>query len=57
MGWGSGREIKERGDICIHIGDSLHCIPERSTTLQSNYTPIRKKESRATLSLQDKRFL
>ena len=47
----------KREGIFIRIGDSLCCTPESSITLQSNYTPIRKKESRATLSLRDKRFL
>ena len=37
--WG-GREVKEGGDRCIHIADSLHCIAETNTTLESNYTPI-----------------
>ena len=37
-----GREAEEGGDISIHIADS-HChIAETNTTLQSNYTPVRK---------------
>ena len=35
-GWdagGGGREIRERGDIGIHIADSRHCTGETSTTL------------------------
>ena len=31
-GW-AGREVQEGGDICIHIGDSLHCTAETNTTL------------------------
>ena len=38
-----GREVQERGDICMHTADSLHCTAETNTTLQSNYTPIKKK--------------
>ena len=33
------------GDICICIADSLCCTAETNTTLLSNYTPIKKKES------------
>ena len=35
-GWdgaGSGREVQERGDISIHIADSLHCTAKTNTTL------------------------
>ena len=32
-GGGSGREVQEGGDICIHIADSLHCTAETNTTL------------------------
>ena len=28
--------------MCIHMGDSLRCTAETSTTLWSNYTPIKK---------------
>ena len=31
-GWG-GREVKEGGNIGIHIADSLHCTAETNTTL------------------------
>ena len=48
----NGKEIQKRGDICIHIADSLCCTAETNTTLHSNYIPIRfffkcciKKES------------
>ena len=37
----NGKEIKKRGDICIHIVDSLCHTVETNTTLQSNYTPIK----------------
>ena len=30
--WG-GREVQERGDICVLIADSLCCTAETSTTL------------------------
>ena len=34
-GWdgGGGREVQGRGDIGIHIADSLHCAAESNTTL------------------------
>ena len=42
--WG-GREAQEGGDICIHMADS-HCSgAETNTILESNYTPIKKKNS------------
>ena len=28
-----GREAQEKGDICIHVADSLHCAAETSTPL------------------------
>ena len=31
--WGDGKEVHERGNICIHIADSLYCIAETNTTL------------------------
>ena len=35
QGWdgGGGREAHERGDICIHTADSLHCTADTNTTL------------------------
>ena len=30
---GVGREVREGGDMCIHIADSLHCTAETNTTL------------------------
>ena len=38
-----GAEVQERGDI-VPVADSLHCTVEINTTLQSNYTPIKKKK-------------
>ena len=35
-----GRKSKKRGDICIHIADSLCCTSETNITLSSNYIPI-----------------
>ena len=32
-GGGSGREVPEGGDICIHIDDSLRCTAETNSTL------------------------
>ena len=34
----SGKEIWKRGDLCIHIADSLCCTVETNTTLLSTYT-------------------
>ena len=31
------------GDVCIHIADSLCCIAETNTTLENDYTPIKKE--------------
>ena len=44
-GW-SGRRGSEGGDICIHTDDSLCCIAETNTTLQSSYTPIKNNEKK-----------
>ena len=45
MGWAGGeRQAQEGEDIHIHIIDS-HCrTAESNTTLQVNYTPIKKKK-------------
>ena len=45
-GGGGGREVQEGGDICIHIADSLRCTAETNITLQSNYSPCKKKKNR-----------
>ena len=37
----NGKETPKRGDICMHMADSLHSIAETDTILQSNYTPIK----------------
>ena len=45
-GWHGGgeREAQEGGDICILTAHS-HCFTgETNTTLESNYTPIKKKD-------------
>ena len=31
-GGGSGKEIQEGGDICVHMDDSLCCTVEANTT-------------------------
>ena len=33
VGGGSGREVQDRGDICICIADSLRCTAETNTIL------------------------
>ena len=55
----NGKEIQNRGDICVCIAESLCCTVETNTTLQSNYTPIKnvKKEKKTVngrVSLPDK---
>ena len=32
-GWVGGGDTQERGDICIHIADSLQCTAETNTVL------------------------
>ena len=39
-GW---RQIQEGGDICVPRDDSCCCMAEISTTLESNYPPIKNK--------------
>ena len=39
-----GRKSK-RGDVSVHIADPLCCAVETNTTLQSNYTPIKRKQN------------
>ena len=41
---GEGREAQQRGDVCIHVADSLCCTAETSMTLQSNYTSVKNKQ-------------
>ena len=36
-GVGSGREVQEGGDICVHMAESLPCTGETNTTLYGNY--------------------
>ena len=35
-----GRDVQERGDICIHTANSICSTTENNATLQSNYIPI-----------------
>ena len=39
--WG-GREAQEGGDICIIMTDLHCCTAETNTTLESNFSPIKK---------------
>lgn len=49
--WGWVREKSKRGEnICTHTTDSLCCIAETSTTLESKHTPIKKKKKICELS-------
>ena len=38
-----GEEDQEGGYICIQIAVSLHCTAEINTTLESNYTSVKKE--------------
>ena len=43
--WGeNGREVPRRGDICIHVADSLCCAAETNRILQNNYTLINTQQ-------------
>ena len=49
VGWSGPegrREVQEGGDICILIVDSLRWTEETNTTLQRNYTLIRKEQAK-----------
>lgn len=49
VGWSGpegGREVQEAGDICVLIVDSLRWTEETNTTLQRNYTPVRKEQAK-----------
>ena len=35
----NGKAVQGRGDIRIHVADSLCSTAETNTTLQNNYTP------------------
>ena len=52
VGWGEGREVQERGDICIIMTDLCCCMAETNTTLESNFPPIKKE---AKIRLQKKK--
>ena len=41
--WPKWEEIQKRGDICIHMADSLCCTWETDTAVEHNYTPTKKK--------------
>ena len=43
VGWGHGREAQERKDVCILTANSRYFTAETNTTIQCNYTPIKKK--------------
>ena len=44
VGWvGGGREVQEGWDICVPVAESCWCMAETTTTVQSNYPPIKKK--------------
>ena len=36
-----GRKSKKRGDICVHVADSLCCTAETDITLRNNCMPIK----------------
>ena len=43
--WGGVREVKEEGDICIHIADSLHCTAQTQHCRATRHPPPKKKKS------------
>ena len=43
VGWGRWKEAQEGGDICAPMAGSCCCTAETSTTLWSNYPPIKSK--------------
>ena len=43
VGWGCWKEAQEGGDICVPMAGSCCCTSETSTTLWSNYPPIKSK--------------
>ena len=44
--WGGVREVKEEGDICIHIADSLHCTAQTQHCRETIHPPPIKKKIR-----------
>ena len=44
----NGKEIKKRGNICIHIADSLCC--KQKQTQHGNVTILQYKKKRKSLS-------
>ena len=58
----SWKEFQKRGDMCIHIADSLCCTVQTNTIVENNYIPIKivlkKNPSLASIALGgDGRFL
>ena len=54
-GMGSGgREVREGGDICIHIADSLCCTAETNTAWSKNYNTIKNKNKNFKLYFKEK---
>ena len=41
--WGGVREVKEEGDICIYIADSLHCTAQTQHCRATRPPPQEKK--------------
>ena len=39
----NGKEIQKRGDICIHVADSLCCTAETNILNQLHFNKIKKK--------------
>ena len=48
MGVIGGRSEREGMYICLHTADSLHCIAETNTTLESSYTTLKKQNKKKT---------
>ena len=46
-GWDGGWEGDgEEGDVCIHVPRSCCCAAETNTTLQSKYSPVKKRKKK-----------
>ena len=50
----NGKEIQERGDIRVHMTDSLCSAAETNKTLQSNYTLIKSNFKNTLWNVPDK---
>ena len=45
--WGGVREVKEEGDICIHVADSLQCTAQTQHCRAPRPPPKKKKKNQS----------